>query len=73
MKHYTVEYKMIRSELPRTIAVIASTKYDAWRKATYEDIPTKEGGAPYSAWVSAVTYQNGNYRHFNDTLEGKPY
>ena len=73
MKHYTVEYKMIRSELPRTIAVIASTKYDAWRKASYEDIPTKEGGAPYSAWVSAVTYQNGNCRHFNDTLEGKPY
>lgn len=73
MKQYTIEYRMIRSELPRTIVVKAETKYDAWRKASYEDIPNKEGSAPYSAWVVGVTFQNGNYRSFYDTLEGKPY
>ena len=73
MKQYTVEYRMRKNELPRTIVVEAGTKYDAWRKASYEDIPAKEGSAPYSAWVTAVTHNNGNYKSFYDTLEGKPY
>ena len=73
MKQYTVEYRMIKNEMPRTIVVNANTKYDAWRTASYEDIPAKEGSSPYSAWVVAVTHKNGNYKSFYDTLEGKPY
>lgn len=71
MKAYTVEYRIIGSEVKR-ISFLAKNKFDAYDKAVYELIPQKEGETPYSAWVYSVTYQNGNYRRFN-TFEGNPY
>ena len=54
------------------IDVIASSAYEAYDKAVYEAIPNKYGTHPYSAWVTSVTYQNGNYKRFNN-FDGKPY
>lgn len=54
------------------VCVAARSKAQAYDKAVYEIIPQLEGECPYSAWVSSVTYENGNYREFN-TFEGKPY
>ena len=71
MKAYTVEYRMVGNEV-KSISFLAKNKFDAYDKAVYELIPQKEGETPYSAWVSSVTYQNGNYRRFN-TFEGNPY
>ena len=71
MKAYTVEYRIIGNEVKR-ISFLANNKFDAYDKAVYELIPQKEGETPYSAWVSSVTYQNGNCRYFN-TFEGNPY
>ena len=72
MRAYTVEYKMYAADKVHFVDLLAKDKADAWDKATYEVIPAKEGGRPYSSWVASVTYQNGNYRHFN-TFEGNPY
>lgn len=72
MKAYTVEYKMHSADKVREISLLARTKEDAWDRATFEDIPAKEGSCPYSSWVYSVTYQNGNYHRFN-TFEGNPY
>ncbi len=72
MKAYTVSYKMESFAKEQFIVVLANNKEDAHETAVYEAIPEKEGCCPYSAWVSAVTYNNGNYKHFN-TFEGKPY
>lgn len=72
MKKYTVEYTMTWSSEIRDIEVLANNKEDAYDKAVYEEIPTKEGEHAYSAWVYAVTFNNGNYRTFN-THEGMPY
>lgn len=69
---YTVEYKMLDADKVKQISVIASNKADAWDVATYELIPEKEGEMPYSSWVYSVTYQNGNYKRFNN-FEGNPY
>ena len=54
------------------IPVLARNKVDAYHKAVYEEIPRQFDTHPYSAWVSSVTYQNGNCRYFN-TSEGNPY
>lgn len=72
MKAYYVSYKMTESGEVRGIEIHASSKAEAWDLATYEVIPAKEGSVPYSAWVSSVTYNNGNYHQFN-TCEGLPY
>lgn len=72
MKAYRVEYKMHSADGVKGIDVLAKNKADAWDRATYENIPKKEGTIPYSAWVASVTYNNGNYTRFN-TFEGKPY
>lgn len=73
MKHYTVEYYRDGGwELPKTICVMARNKADAYDKTVYEEIPKAEGKVPYSAWVSGVTYNNGNYKAFN-TSSGNPY
>lgn len=69
---YYVEYKMHSADQVRGICVVANNKADAYDYAVYEEIPSEEGGIPYSAWVVSVTYQNGNYRRFN-TFEGNPY
>lgn len=66
---YRVEYNLMGR---KAVDVIAKSKYEAYDKAVYEVIPKIEGELPYSAWVSSVTYQNGNYRTFN-TFEGNPY
>lgn len=70
---YTVEYKLWSTGDIRKIFVSAKNKFEAYMKAYYEAIPeANEGELPYSAWVSAITYQNGNYKRFN-THEGMPY
>ena len=71
MKAYTVEYRIAGNEV-KSISFLAKNKFDAYDKAVYELIPQNEGETPYSAWVSSVTYQNGNCRYFN-TFEGNPY
>lgn len=68
---YTVSYKMHQASKVRKISVPAKSKWEAFDKASFEIIPDKEDGYPYSVWVSSVTYQNGNYKLFN-TFEGKP-
>lgn len=76
MKHnnvYTVYYRMSFADPARFICVLASNKAEAYDKAVYEAIPKEYAGIiPYSAWVSSVTYNNGNERRFN-TFEGLPY
>lgn len=72
MNAYWVKYRLYECEKERGIQVAARNKADAYDKATYEDIPKKHGKHPYSAWVSSVTYNNGNCRKFN-TFEGNPY
>ena len=72
MKAYYVKYKMYSADKAHGIQSPAENKLDAYEKAVYTLIPEKEGSIPYSAWVSSVTYNNGNYREFN-TFEGKPY
>lgn len=71
MKAYAVRYRMIGSE-EKLIDLLANNKEEAYEKAFYEAIPEREGEMPYSAWVSSVTYQNGNVRYFN-TSEGNAY
>lgn len=72
MSAYWVEYKMYDADKVRGIDLLAKNKADAYDKAVYELIPEKEGSIPYSAWVSSVTYNNGNCRRFNN-FEGNPY
>ena len=72
MKTYHIRYKMHQFSNEVGIDVIAQSKETAHDKAVYEVIPQKEGCSPYSAWVSSVTYSNGNWKQFN-TFEGKPY
>ena len=62
---------MIGSE-EKQIDLLANNKEEAYEKAFYEAIPEREGEMPYSAWVSSVTYQNGNVRYFN-TSEGNAF
>ena len=72
MKTYFVEYKMYNADRIHGIQSPAENKIDAYEKAVYDLIPKKEGGIPYSAWVSSVTYSNGRSREFR-TFEGNPY
>lgn len=70
---YHVEYYLDGEyEKPMSIDVIASSKIDAYRQAVYEIIPANDGRCPYGAWVSSVTYSNGNHKEFN-AFCGKPY
>lgn len=69
---YKVEYTLWKHQLPQRVFVAAKSKYQAWDKAVYEEIPKVEGELPYSAWVASVTYNNGNYKEFNNH-QGKPY
>ncbi len=70
---YTVEYKLWSEGEIKKIYVSAKSKFEAYMKAYYEAIPAEnKGEVPYSAWVTAVTYQNGNYKEFN-TFEGNPF
>ena len=72
-KTYYVKYVMsFPSDETKGICVAAKSKEDAYYKATFEEIPYKEGKHPYATWVSSVTYNNGNYKEFN-TFIGKPY
>ena len=70
-KTYHIRYLLdgVYSE-ERGVDILApnkATAYD-WH---YEVIFRKEGKIPYAAWVSSVTYQNGNYHQFK-TFAGKP-
>lgn len=72
-KVYTVHYIMSPySSEENYICVLASSKVEAYEKAVFEDIPRTVGGYPYGAYVSSVTYNNGNYKQFN-TCVGLPY
>lgn len=71
MKQYTVTYTLY-GQKREFVCVGARNKAEAYDKAVYEVIPNTEGTHPYSAWVSGVTYNNGNYKSFN-TFEGNPY
>lgn len=71
-KVYTVKYRISEWSDENYICVLASSKAEAYDKAVYEDLPRTFGTHPYSAWVSGVTYGNGNYKTFN-TCEGLPY
>lgn len=70
---YTVEYRLHGTwDDVKNCHVIASNKEEAYDNAYYEEIPKMEGTLPYSAWVSDVTYQNGNCKYFN-AFEGNPF
>lgn len=69
---YTVAYKLHKADEPKGHVTMAASKEEAYKQATFYDIPFITGEHPYSTWVEGVTYQNGNYRRFN-TFEGKPY
>lgn len=72
-KAYYVKYVMtFPSGKVKGIQVIATSKQEAYLKATYEEIPYIEKSQPYATWVHSVTYNNGNYKEFN-TFIGKPY
>lgn len=72
-KVYTVEYNLDGPwDITRTISVLAKSQADAYDVAVYDLIPKMHKRSPYSAWVAGVTYQNGNYRRFNNH-EGCPY
>lgn len=73
MKAYYVKYRMHRGAEVQGIDFLAKSKADAYDKAVYEIIPSKNGGEmPYSAWVYSVTYNNGKHHIFN-TCEGDAY
>ena len=72
MKTYCIRYKMHQWDREWIVDVLAKNCADAYDKAVYEVIPQTEGRLPYSAWVSSVTYSNGNYKKFNNH-EGKRY
>ena len=72
MRTYWVAYKMYFADQEHEICLKAKNKEEAYGKAVYEQIVSKEGQTPYSAWVTSVECQNGSYREFN-TFEGKPY
>ena len=73
MKTYHVNYIMEYYEIvEKGVDVLAHNKAEAYDKAVYEVIPAKEGRSPYGAFVSSVTYNNGNYKEFN-TFVGNPY
>lgn len=69
---YTIHYRTWKWGEEKEVFAIASTKAQAYDKAVFELIPKVEGELPYSAWVSGVTFQNGNYRTFN-TCDGMAY
>jgi len=69
---YYVKYREYQMGMEKGIDVLASSKAEAYDKAVFEAIPAKEGCHPYSAWVSSVTYNNGNCKYFN-TSEGNAY
>ena len=63
---YYVKYCMHPWEDEKGIQVAAHNKDEAYDIAVNEAIPNaNEGHYAYSAWVSSVTYQNGNYHRFN--------
>lgn len=71
-RNYTITFKKYPESEPQNIIVKARTKWEAYDKAMYEVIPEIMAFSPYSAWVSAVCYKNGNFKKFN-TFEGMPY
>ena len=73
MRKYNVAYRLNYSSLSvKHIIVYAFTKWDAYDKAVYEEIPKLEGEHPYSAYVESVEYKNGRTQLFN-TYEDDPY
>ena len=70
-KAYTIEYREHSAGKVQSVSILAKNKMEAYDKFC-DEIEKVLGSYPYSAWVSSVTYQNGNYRVFNN-FEGKPY
>lgn len=71
MAAYYVKFRLTGEDV-MGVCVAARSKAEAYDRAVFEEIPKAYGEMPYSAWVSSVTYQNGNSREFN-TFEGNPY
>ena len=71
-KAYTISYYENSWSTENYICVLAHNKAEAYDKAVFEEIPKRIGHQPYSAWVSSVTYGNGNYKRFN-TFSGNAY
>lgn len=69
---YYVKYRMHSADEVKGICIPARSKFDAYDKAVYEEIPKANGSLPFSAWVHEVTYNNGKRKVFN-TTEGNPF
>lgn len=61
---YYVKYQMHGEDGTKGIEVLAPNKTQAYFEAMYNKIPKKENRTPVIAWVSSVTYNNGNYKKF---------
>lgn len=72
MACYYVRYNLY-GQTKEGVCVGAKNKYEAYDKAVFSVIPMVEGAHPFSAWVSSVTYNNGNYREFPRAFEGNPF
>lgn len=73
MREYIVEYFLYKWSNAEEIKVTAKNKYDAYIKATYEEIPKLKGVHPYSSFVEGVIMKNGKEKQFNNTNEFNPY
>ena len=74
MQKYHVKYKLYNTGEESSLDIVAKNKYEAYRSAIYNIIPTLyilDDNLSYRAWVESVTYKNGKRRDFN-TFEGKP-
>ena len=69
---YSIHYRMHCGEAVKHIDIIASNKWDAYTRATYEEIPKIEDGIPYSAWVDSYTTHAGRDVRIKNAFEGNP-
>ena len=70
-KTYTIYYRPYNGSQIKFADVVARNKEQAYYRGL-DKVEEVEGETPYSVWVYAVTYNNGNYKRFN-TFEGMPY
>lgn len=71
MNAYTIKYKASAAADLRTTTVLSNSKEGAYY-AAIDHLFDYLGKYPYSVFVFGVTYQNGNYKKFNNS-ELKPY
>lgn len=71
MKKYTISYIMSKFDTEKEIIVHEDNKEEAWLGGL-DAIRAKYGRDAYAAWVSGVTYKNGDVHYFR-TSAGNPY